>query len=314
MAAGQSLFIGSSSKIKSTAKISKSQRKDLEEQMQSLVRPKPNSNILGVRFKLSVYNSVKEPKKKKGLKYWLKYKVGEPPVIASNAALEKNRQIIQNHLDNKGYFRDSVLKDTSIKNKKLKVTYTALLDSQYKINQASYPNDSSQIAKQIQATAINKKEVLLKPNDAYDLDVIKNERTRIDANLKEHGYYYFGPDYLIADVDSTVGHYKVNINMRVKPETPLIARQPYYIKDVYVFTHYSINSDTSLIGAKKYQGYTIIDPDNRFKPQIFSRTLVFKPGDIYNRTDHNFSLNRFVTLGVYKFVKVRFEPGDSAQT
>jgi len=314
LAAGQNLFIGSSSKVKTTAKISKSQRKDLEEQMQSLVRPKPNSNILGIRFKLSVYNSVKEPKKKKGLKYWLKYKVGEPPVIASNTALEKNRQIIQNHLDNKGYFRDSVVIDTSIKNKKLKVTYTALLDSQYKIRQTSYPNDSTELAKQIQSTAINKKEILLKPNDPYDLDVIKNERTRIDANLKEHGYYYFGPDYLIADVDSTIGYHKVNIDMRVKPETPFIARQPYYIKDVYVFTSYSMNSDTSLIGAKKYQGYTIIDPHNRFKPQVFSRTLVFKPGDVYNRTDHNLSLNRLISLGVYKFVKVRFEQGDSAQT
>src|SRR5947209_18560703 len=93
LASGQNLFIGSTSKIKSTAKISKGQRKDLETQMQSLVRPKPNTTILGVRFKLTVYNAVSEPKKKKGLKYWLKYKVGEPEVIASNTALEINKQI-----------------------------------------------------------------------------------------------------------------------------------------------------------------------------------------------------------------------------
>ena len=113
--------------------------------------------------------------------------------------------------------------------------------------------------------------------------MIKNERTRVDANLKENGYFYFGPDYLIADVDSTIGNHKVNIDMSVKPETPPYARLPYYIKDVYVFTDYSINSDTSLIGAKKFQGYTIIDPYNKFNPKVFSRTLVFKPGDVYNR-------------------------------
>ena len=56
-------------------------------------------------------------------------------LLASNSALEKNRQIIQNHLDNKGYFKDSVVMDTSIKNKKLKVTYTALVGAQYKIDQ-----------------------------------------------------------------------------------------------------------------------------------------------------------------------------------
>src|SRR5690242_1079989 len=114
LAANQNLFIGSTSKIKSTDKISKSERNSLEDQMKSLVRPKPNSKILGARVKLSIYNSTKEPKKPKGLKYWWKHKVGEPPVIASYTALEKNREIMQNHLDNKGYFRDSVVMDTSI--------------------------------------------------------------------------------------------------------------------------------------------------------------------------------------------------------
>jgi len=314
LGANQYLFIGSSEKIKSTEKISAGDRKDLEEQMHTLVRPKPNTSILGIRFKLTVFNMFKEPKKKKGLIYWLKYKVGEPPVIASYSALEKNRQVIQNHLDNKGYFRDSTLIDTSVKHKKLKVTYTALVGAQYKIDTVAYPNDSSVLAKTIQATALKKNEVLLKPKDAYDLDMIKNERIRVDANLKEHGFFYFGPDYMLANVDSTVGNHKVDINMGIKPETPPYARLPYYIKDVYVFTDYSINSDTSLIGAKNFHGYTIIDPFNKFNPKVFSRTLVFKPGDVYNRTDHNLSLNRLITLGVYKFVKVRFEPGDSLQT
>ncbi|HVX28754.1 MAG TPA: BamA/TamA family outer membrane protein [Parafilimonas sp.] len=314
LGANQNLFIGSTEKIKSTEKISKGDRKDLEEEMHALVRPNPNTSILGVRFKLTVFNMFKEPKKKKGLIYWLKYKVGEPPVIASYSALEKNREVIENHLDNKGYFRDSVVMDTSIKHKKLKVTYTALLGAQYKIDSTSYPNDSSALAQQIQATALNKKEVLLKPNDAYDLDMIKNERIRVDANLKEHGYYYFSPDYLLANVDSTVGNHKVDIDMSIKPETPDEARVPYYIKDVYVFPDYGLHQDTSLRHAKKFEGYTIIDPRHKFNPKIFSRTLVFKPGDIYNRTDHNLSLNRLITLGVYKFVKVRFQPGDSAQT
>src|SRR6187455_740254 len=129
----QNLFVGADEKIKSTDKLSSSKRKALESQMHSLVRPKPNTTILGVRFKLTVFNIFKEPKKPRGLIYWLKYKVGEPPVLASASALEKNRMVIQNYLDNRGFFRDSVQMDTTIKNKKLHVTYTALLDTQYRI-------------------------------------------------------------------------------------------------------------------------------------------------------------------------------------
>ena len=94
LAPGQNLFIGAKEKIKSEDKISSSKRNALEDEMHDLVRPKPNSSLLGVRFKLTVYNMVKEPKKKKGLMHWLKYKVGEPPVIASNSVLEKNRQAL----------------------------------------------------------------------------------------------------------------------------------------------------------------------------------------------------------------------------
>ena len=311
----QNLFIGSKEKIKTTAKMPSSKRKALESDMHSLVRPKPNTSLLGIRFKLTIFNIFKEPKKKKGLIYWFKYKVGEPPVIASYSALEKNRQVIQNHLDNNGYFRDSVQMDTVIKNKKLSVTYTALLDSQYRIRNVSYPNDSSILAQKIRQKAVGRKKrrSFLKPDDPYDLDVIKDERTRIDTRLKQNGFFYFSPDYLLANVDSTVGNHKVDIDLHVKPETPPYARLPYSIKDVYVFADFDINSDTSLIGAKKYNGYTIIDPEKKFNPDIFRRTLIFKPGGIYKRSDHNLSLNRLITLGVYKFVKVRFEPADSAQ-
>ena len=66
-------------------------------------------------------------------------------------------------------------------------------------------------------------------------------------------------------------------------------------------------------GLPKFQGYTIIDPDKMFKPQIFSRALIFKPGDIYNRRDHDLSLNRLISLGVFKFVKIRFDETDTAR-
>jgi outer membrane protein assembly factor BamA len=311
----QALFTGSKEKIISTAKLSAAKKKSFQSELHTLIRPEPNSTILGARVQLAIYNMVKEPKKQKGLMYWLKYKVGEPPVLASHSVLEKNRLVLQYHLDNKGFFRDSVIMDTTIKNKKLSVTYTAMVGKRYIIRNISYPSDSSILSKAIQKRAIrNQKGVLLRSGTPYDLDRIKSERDRIDNRLKNTGYYYFSPDYLIADVDSTVGKHKVDIDMRVKPETPAYARVPYRIRNIYVFADYNIRSDTSIKRAKKIEGYTIIDPKKKFNPKMFSRTLVFHRGELYNRNAHNLSLNRLISLGVYKFVKVRFEPGDSART
>jgi hypothetical protein len=90
-------------------------KKDLSEEMEALVRPAPNKSFLGIRFKLMIFNMIDTPKKNKGLFYWLKYKVGEPPVLASSVNLEKNRQVLQNRFENRGFFKTEVTVDTTIK-------------------------------------------------------------------------------------------------------------------------------------------------------------------------------------------------------
>ena len=68
LAPGQNLYIGSELKVKADPAISKKKRKALESDMKTLIRPKPNSKILGIRLKLTLYNLVDTPKGK-GLRY-----------------------------------------------------------------------------------------------------------------------------------------------------------------------------------------------------------------------------------------------------
>ncbi len=309
LADNQNLFVGSKMKIEAPKRVPSGTKKQLDEELENLVRPKPNSKILGMRVKLWAYNIAGTPKGK-GLRYFLKYKFGEAPVIASYPILQKNSAILQNHLENKGYFHDTVTLDTVAKHKKLTAKYTAYVYDRYRIRNTTFPSDSSRISKALQRSAKN---TFLKTNRPYDLDRIKAERERINARLKQRGFFYFGSDYIIVDVDSTVGNHKVDMDVRLKPETPEDAKKVYRINDVVVYADYDISSDTTLSyqNVKKVDGYIIVDPEKKFNPKIFSRTLVFKPGDIYNRDDHNLSLNRLITLGVYKFVKVRFEKADS---
>jgi outer membrane protein assembly factor BamA len=61
----------------------------------------------------------------------------------------------------------------------------------------------------------------------------------------------------------------------------------------------------------QYKDFTIIDSAHTFKPRVFDRALYFKKGDYYNRKNHNLSLNRFVNLGTFNFVKNEFKVSDS---
>jgi outer membrane protein insertion porin family len=146
------------------------------------------------------------------------------------------------------------------------------------------------------------------------LEMIKLERERIDARLKEKGYYYFNPDYILAQVDSTKGNYEVNIKLKIKDETPDKATIAYKINKIVVYPNFSISKDSVIYKKEdivQYKDFTIIDSAHTFKPKVFDRALYFKKGDLYNRKNHNLSLNRFVNLGTFNFVKNEFKVSDS---
>ncbi len=336
LAAGQTLYTANKVVIQSSVPMKKKQKKALQGELTSLLRPRLNSKILGVRFRLWVYNIAGTPKKSKGLKHWLKYTVGEIPVLASASLIQKNAEVMQNHLENKGWFHDTVISDTKVKDKHLTAIYAAQIGSRYTIRDVSPPDDSDLLGKAVDSAFLGirtkpprglaargarrradslRRSTLLRKGDPFDLDVIKQERDRIDARLKNRGFYYFSPDDLIIDADTTIGNHQVDLSMDIKPETPRVGRHSYHIGRVVVYAAYDIRSDTSL--KKAYttpEGYHILDTANFLRPIVFRKTLVFKPGDLYRRDDHNLSLSRLVSLAVYKFVKARFDPASSADT
>ncbi|MGZ8552715.1 MAG: BamA/TamA family outer membrane protein, partial [Chitinophagaceae bacterium] len=292
---GDALYLGASIKFDSSglsAKKSKALRSDLGQ----LTRPRPNKKILGIPFKL-LFNNTKLFRKK-----------GEPPVLLSEVNLEHNEKVLQSSLENRGYFVAKVRGDTTVKRKKARATYTVRPGPQYLIGDVKFSGDSSVIQKTINETA---DKTFLKVGDPFDLAVIKGERDRIDAHLKEKGFYYFDPDFIIVQADTTVGDNKVNLFVKIKPETPAQSKEVYTINDVFIYSQFGLRanqSDTSKAQAEYYKGYYVVDPRKLYKPRLFEQAMQFDPGDVYNRTDHGQTISRLVNLNLFKFVKNRFEP------
>lgn len=315
---GQLLYTGAEVKVESDS-LTKKEKSALQSALEENLTPKPNSSFLGLRPKLYAYNATKEPKKEKGLRYWLKYKFGEEPVLLGDVDREFNKDIIVNYSENKGYFNAKAKYDTVSKNKKAQVIYTLNPGGRYLISNVNFPADSSLINQEIQ---ILKGKTLLKAGNPFDLDVIKAERQRIDDGLKDKGFYYFNPDNIIVQADSTVSkNHKVEMIVKLKDNTPKLATEQFTIDKVVIFPNYNLRdaknglynipmSEDSLKGYE-YNDIYVVDPKKKFKPRMFDRALYFDKGDVYNRKDHNLSLNRLISLGVFKFVKNEFVVSDS---
>jgi len=309
--AGDKLYTGARTIVNGTSTVR--EKKVLKEDLEGLTRPKPNSKFLGIPIKLSIYNLFRN-KKENSFFGRIRDKNGEPPVLLSQVDLQQNIKVLQSHMENKGYFQAKVSGDTIVGRRRAHARYNIAAGDQYKIAAVSFPFDSSVLTSTIVKSS-NK--TLLIKGKPFDLDVIKAERIRIDAYLKENGFYYFSPEFILVKTDTTIGNHLVNLYVTVKPDIPFESREVYRIKDVQIYAGYSLNMDridSSRAQAQYYKGYYIIDRRKRFKPSMFADAMNFKTGDVYNRTDHNLTLSRLVNLDLFKFVKNRFEINTQTDT
>ena len=309
LSGGESLY--KANKVHVTDRFAdKKTRKALETDLSAVVRPRANSKFLGIRLKLSLYNAAGDTKKKKGIRKWVRSKVGEPPVLASNFHLNTNKDLMLNVLQNRGFFYATVSAAFKKgKNNKSTAEFNVVTGPQYFINKVIFIRDSTEISRDIDSSFSL---TLLKEGVPYNLDLIKAERERIDHSLKEMGYFYFRPDYILVVADSSIGNHKVNLYVKLKDSgIPDEAYNVYVINNIFIYANYKLHGnldDTSKANKVLSNGYNVIDPEKVFRPDVFSDVMVFEKGDDYNLDDQNTSLSRLVNMGVFKFVKNRFDP------
>lgn len=307
---GQYLYTGAEVKINPDSSARIDDQKQVQKTLEAKTRPRPNRSFLGFKYKLFLYNLAGDTVKPRGLGNWLKNKVGEKPVLMSDVKIKFNNDVLKSYLISQGYLQAEVTGDTVLKKKKGHAIYTAYTGNRYKINSITFPADTGAITNIINK---NKGNTLLKVGDFYDLDRYKNERIRIDNDLKENGYFYFNPDHIILQVDSTIGKNLVGIRVNIKKSTPDAALKPYTISNINIYPNYNLRRDSMLRSLKPlvYNDFNIYDNRNTFKPKLFDRLVFFKKGEYYNRKDHNQSLNRMVNIGAFQDVRAEFLPIDS---
>lgn len=319
LAEGEKLYTGGDVKLKIDTVTNAERKAAFEEHLQSLLLPKPNKKALGVPWKLLFWNMGGGYDTTKNLvRNWFK-KQGEAPVLLSDVNREYNENLLRNRMENLGFFNATVSSDTIINGKFARVAYFGVPRKIYRISSINYSLDSlSNLGRDILSV---REKSLLKLGSNYNLDVIISERERIDNELKNKGYYYFNPDNILVEVDSTIGNHKVDMFVTIKPETTAQAKEPQRIGNIYVYPNYTLSS----------QGYTrrrnnrnmdlfdnniyFVDPQNTFRKKVLANHIFFERGELYNRHDHNQTINHLVNLNTFKFVKNNFENNpDSANT
>lgn len=321
---GEKLYTGAQIKVISTDKFD---TKKLEANALSVARPEPNASILGMRPKLLLYKlGGKNPSGK--LKNWFR-KVGEAPVLLSNTNPAVTVNIIDALLFNDGIFNGYTSYEIVEKKRTAKLIYTSYVHKPYVFDSLTYEFDIEKVAsKNISLDSIKadlqifsdliiaeKDKSLIVKGRNYSLNVLENERLRIDAILKNKGYFFFNPDYLLFEADSTSSDFDVKLKLTLKEDVPASALKAFRIGNVVVNQNYSLNDDAGANSKDTVMFKQAIFVGNKeemnISTELIERSIYLKKEALYTRENHNITLNRLMSLGNFKFVQVKFANNDT---
>jgi len=304
---GEKLYTGGEIKLETTDKINKRFIKTIAE---SAVRPAPNKNYLGMRPKLWMYMAAGENPKTK-FKKWLK-KTGEAPVLISSVKPGVTTAIIDAKLFNIGIFKSYSESKIVEKKHTAKVIYTSHIHKPYIVKELNYAISDDSLSHTI---LTEKKKSFIKPGEDYNLDILKNERIRIDALLKNNGYFYFNPDYLLFKADTSAVNHTISFKLTLKDSIPKNALTVYRINKVFIDQDYSLNEEVPdrTKDTIRYRNNVFIGKESEMniRPRVILRSVYLKKNEIYSRQNHNITLNRLMSMGNFKFVRVKFSDSDT---
>ena len=281
-------------------------RSQLRMELLKMAEVNQNTKLLWMRMRLSIHNSVKEPEKEKGFKYWLKYKLGKPPVIFQQNRVDRTIKAMQNHLFHNSFFRATVEYEIDESKHQKKPVYHVYTGTSFKLDSLKYINYNHQIDNNINRTIKNYKW----HNEPYSLDFLKDKRQDVSFDILNDGYFYFRPDYLEYLADTNKLPAKVSLSMQIRNNTPKEAFKQFRINEVVIEDNFKLDSviarDTQIVGDVVY-----MSPKFYIKPVVVANAVHLYSDSLYSRVAHMKTLNHLRSLGVYKFVNIIYEQDDS---
>lgn len=274
------------------------------------VYPEVNSKILGIPVKLIVFNTMGKAKQRNGIRGYLKYNYGEPPVLMEDVPVDEVSDYLEDLLKANGYLNSHITTEiTQVHSdkKQRKIIYHCYLNPPYHILNITNGIKDTAI---LRLMLLNASKTVLHANDRYELAKLKEERQRIDHLLKQNGYFYFSPEYLIYKADSTIGKREINLNLQVKPDIEPANLRPWHVNSVLLVNNTVADSvpDADKVTIK---GVDLV-LGKAFRPKAIRQFVLFEKGDLFTYQKYNLSNKNLSSIGAFKYTNMDISPDSLA--
>ncbi|WP_462281230.1 translocation and assembly module lipoprotein TamL [Salinivirga cyanobacteriivorans] len=277
----------------------------LARKLNKQITPKPNDRLFGaIPLKLLIYNSFNDSLPEKGLRPWLKRKLAAPPVVYKPMYVDRSEKLLQEYLFNHGYFHNSVESHIETNKRKVSVYYNIRPNAQFLLDTIKFPKAKDTLTRYILQT---KTKTVLTQGNPYSSEKLKSERERINQRLKNRGFYYFDPNYLIFKADTNSNKKLINLEIQVKENIPSKALKRYYINNVIIDSDYSLDKAQQKKDTIKHDSTIILYKQKYIKPKVLTNSVLFRPGNLYKYDNYINTLNKLSDLSIFKFTNINYK-------
>ena len=289
-------------------------RSTVEEVEAALAYP-PNNALLGsssVRvpfpFGLWVYNAFVNKEGK--VSRWIFNKLAAKPVLISTVNPDVRVKVARNLLNEYGYFNGATsyaLVPDKKDPRKAKIAYQVTMNQPYTIDSILYVRMRNRVDSLLPRLS---SERLIRKGDNFNVVRLQEERERIADRLRDNGYYYFRPEYMIYQADTTITPGKVSLRIVPKEGMPRNALIPWKLGNVdFYLNGYRNEQPTDSI---RYKDLTIhYEGKLRVRPKVLYDRLYFRPGDRYSQTQQERSQTALARLGIFRYAEFQYAPRDT---
>ena len=305
---GEKLYTGAKIEIEADSAVENI--KALKSDLETVLRPEPNSKFLGMH--LGLYYHYKAQKDNPGfINRWLNKKIGEKPIYQSDIKTFEIEDVLINRLENKGFFYSSAASSIEEKETEAFVNYKVQVTKPYTVANFQLDSMPSPIYEDVKNVT---QDSPIHKNMRFDLSNMKLERQRIDVELKKRGYYNLNPDFFIFEADTNqYDNKRFDLFLKLKAEVPQKATIPYQIKQLNIYPNYDLQ-DSTYSEKQRFKEKNYYQDSLFIKPKYLDKYITLKEGDFYDPQSSKNTARRLSTIGAYKYVNIQYKEIDSLQT
>ena len=247
--------------------------------------------------------------KEKGFKSWVYRKLAKEPVTIMQVQPDVRCKVVDNMLANYGYFGSSAdyeLLPSKRNPKKTRVSYRVKVAPPFLYSRIAYLNETGALGELVDSLY---RTSLLRVGAQYNLDTLAAERNRIANVFRNWGYYYFRPDYLVYEADTTQEPRRVDLRLALQQGAPRRVLERYSVGRVNVVLK---NVSPGQPDTLYYDGMTVAyQRPLRIRPAVLARMVDLKEGQLFTVDAQTRTQNNLTRLGIFRSVNLNVTPLDS---